>query len=773
MPIQSLEPTDPAAVGPYRLLARLGAGGMGRVYLARSAGGRTVAVKVVRAELAEDREFRERFRREVAAARAVSGAHTAPVVDADQDGPSPWLATAYVLGPSLTEAVAGHGPLPLGSVRALGLGLARALVAIHRAGLIHRDLKPSNVLLAADGPRVIDFGIARALEGEKLTSTGVVVGSPGFMCPEQVAGAALGPAGDVFSLGSVLVFAATGAGPFEQTGEASSSAAALLYRVIHDEPSLDALPEELLPAIAACLAKDPADRPTPEELVELLDDGSTTSGPGWLPSALAAELATHAAAVLDLDAPAPPAAADPRPAVPHPPTEISGPAAGATVRLLAGAAVAPVEPAAVEPVTARTPAASRPSRRLFLAGGGAALLVAGGAAWALRSGGGKPAPKPAPTASGPSAEPSTTRRPGVAPDPIWTHPIADVLNGATPLVAGDTVYLFGVGGAAALELTSGRPRWQLPNDSEVGAAVAGGDLVYSGGNLVKADSLSGNPVWTYAPKSAAGMQLQPDTVLAADDQAVYALCRYQPLDAGGDPDPSAKTVPGVFALSAADGSVLWSQQRKPDATTDVLAVLTRDLLIYTDSLQNLVARSRKDGTQLWFATTDSKASFQPATDGDRVYCSSTGHGVQAVALATQEQAWVQPPPAGSHDLWFAPPAVSGGVVYAVLGGITMTQYNATPSAPPALIAYQATSGQELWRCPLPYECSMDTPPTVVQQTCFVSTDDNGIFAVDTGTHKIRWTFRADVPGGVPWQFSTDGKTLVASQGTKVYALPPV
>lgn len=151
MPVQPLESVDPEAVGPYRLLARLGAGGMGRVYLARSAGGRTVAVKVVRAELAEDQEFRERFRREVAAAQAVSGVYTAPVVDSDRDGPTPWLATAYVLGPSLTEAVQTHGPLPVGTVRALGAGLAEALAAIHRAGLVHRDLKPSNVLLAADG----------------------------------------------------------------------------------------------------------------------------------------------------------------------------------------------------------------------------------------------------------------------------------------------------------------------------------------------------------------------------------------------------------------------------------------------------------------------------------------------------------------------------------------------------------------------------------------------------------------------------------------------
>lgn len=426
---------------------------------------------------------------------------------------------------------------------------------------------------------------------------------------------------------------------------------------------------------------------------------------------------------------------------------------------------------------------ARPSRRALLAGGGAALLAAiGGAAWALDSGRAKPgpAPEPVPTpaprtaSAGQSASPSTSRRPGVAPDPLWLSPVPQVLNGFTPLVAGDAVYLYGQGGATALELATGRQRWQLPDDSEIGAAVSGGDLVYTGENLVKANPLNGNPLWTYTPKPAGtGPLLEPDVVLAADDQTVYALCKFQPLDSSGNPDPSAQTTPGVFALSAADGSVLWSQPRKPDATSEVAATLTADLLLYTDSLTNLVARSRKTGEQLWFADTKTQAAYQPIADADRAYCASTDSGVQAVTLATGKQAWAQSPPSGSKDLWYAPPTVAGGVVYVVLGGITMTQYNATPSAPPALIAYQATSGQELWRCALPYECSMDTAPVVVRQTCFVSTDNNGIYAVDINAHRIRWTFQPGLPGGVPWLFSTDGKTLIASQDTKVYALPPV
>ena len=198
---QQLQPRDPRNVGPYWLLGRLGSGGMGQVFLGRSPGGRLVAVKVVRAELAEQAEFRHRFAREVAAAQKVSGLFTAPVVDADIDAPVPWLATAYVPGLSLAEAITRHGPLPATSVLALAAGLAEGLGAIHAVGIVHRDLKPPNVLLADDGPRVIDFGISRAAEASVLTGTGVVFGSPSFMSPEQARGHRVGPPSDVFSLG--------------------------------------------------------------------------------------------------------------------------------------------------------------------------------------------------------------------------------------------------------------------------------------------------------------------------------------------------------------------------------------------------------------------------------------------------------------------------------------------------------------------------------------------------------------------------------------------
>ncbi|WP_418957880.1 serine/threonine-protein kinase [Streptomyces tritici] len=268
--MEELRPEDPAAIGPYRLSARLGAGGMGRVYLGRSAAGRRVAVKVVRPEYAADPGFRQRFRREVEAARAVGGFWTAPVVDADPEAEAPWVASAYIEAPDLGRLVETRGPLGEPELRHLAAGLAEALEAVHRAGLVHRDLKPSNVLVTSDGPRVIDFGISKALEGAtQLTGSGTVVGTPAFMSPEQATGEAVGAPSDVFALGSVLVFAATGEGPF-----GTGSAPALLYRVVHDAPRLDGVPEGLRGVLGACLAKDPAARPTPAELLGLLGVGA-------------------------------------------------------------------------------------------------------------------------------------------------------------------------------------------------------------------------------------------------------------------------------------------------------------------------------------------------------------------------------------------------------------------------------------------------------------------------------------------------------------------
>ncbi|MGW0960533.1 serine/threonine-protein kinase [Streptomyces gelaticus] len=253
----------PERIGGYAVERELGAGGMGTVYLGRSRGGRAVAVKVARPELAADPHFRERFRAEVAAARSVGGFHTAPVVDADPDAAAPWLATAYVPGPTLAALLEAEGPMDEARLRQLGAALAEALAAIHGCGLVHRDLKPGNIIMAADGPRVLDFGIARALESTRLTATGTAFGTPGFLAPEQAQGLEVSGATDVFALGAVLVAAAGG------SAFGVGTPMGLMYRSVHEPPDLTAVPDGLRPVLASCLAKEPGQRPTPEGLLDL------------------------------------------------------------------------------------------------------------------------------------------------------------------------------------------------------------------------------------------------------------------------------------------------------------------------------------------------------------------------------------------------------------------------------------------------------------------------------------------------------------------------
>ncbi|MCH0542668.1 serine/threonine protein kinase, partial [Streptomyces sp. MUM 203J] len=318
---QPLEEDDPRSVAGYRLAARLGAGGMGKVYLSYTPGGRPVAIKVIRPDFAQDAEFRRRFTREVQAAQRVQGLYTAPVIDADTEAREPWLATAYVPGPSLADAVHKHGSLPVDTVLLLVAGIAEALQVIHGAGIVHRDLKPGNVLLASDGPRVIDFGIARAADATSLTSSGVTIGTPAFMAPEQAAGSTVTPATDIFALGQVAAFAALGSPAF---GEGTSHG--VLYRIVHEEPALDGLPEELRELATRCLAKEPADRPSVAEVLTLCQNASDQTAlrrpEEWLPGAVAADITTRAAAPAPAAATTPPPPASSpsarRPRTPHP-----------------------------------------------------------------------------------------------------------------------------------------------------------------------------------------------------------------------------------------------------------------------------------------------------------------------------------------------------------------------------------------------------------------------------------------------------------------------
>ncbi|WP_406484547.1 serine/threonine-protein kinase [Streptomyces sp. NBC_01563] len=307
---QPLGGDDPTTIAGYRLAAKLGAGGMGKVYLSYTPGGRPVAIKVIRPEFGEDAEFRRRFAQEVKSAQRVQGLFTAPVIDAATDAAHPWLATAYVPGPSLADAVVAHGALPVETVVLLIAGMAEALHVIHGAGIVHRDLKPSNVLLAADGPRVIDFGIAHAADATSLTGSGVTIGTPSFMAPEQAAGRRVTPATDVFALGQVAAYAATGSPAF---GEGTSHG--VLYRIVHEEPDLSGVPERLMELVSRCLAKDPAARPSIAEVIALCQSANAETvlrrPEDWLPAPVSADITVRTAAPAPVQTPPPPAAAPP------------------------------------------------------------------------------------------------------------------------------------------------------------------------------------------------------------------------------------------------------------------------------------------------------------------------------------------------------------------------------------------------------------------------------------------------------------------------------
>ncbi|MEV7580524.1 serine/threonine-protein kinase [Streptomyces erythrochromogenes] len=390
----ALAADDPYEIGGYRLHARLGSGGMGVVYLAYTPGGRPIALKAVRREFAADPEFRERFAQEVASARRIHGLFTAQVVDSGVDHRTPWLATAYVPGPSLHEVVRRHGPLPTRTVLLLVAGIAEALQAIHRAGVVHRDLKPANVLVAGDGPRVIDFGIARAADAAALTGTGLRIGTAAFMAPEQALGHQVAPATDVFALGALAGYVAGGVPPFGNGPESGA-----LYRVVHERPDLTRVPPELHDLISWCLAKRPQDRPTTVELIASVH-AHPEVGPrpeftdGWLPGPVRDEVGGRA------DGAPPPApvhalATRPAPAAradggPHLPTRADtaapGPAQAAPQPPVPAAPATPADPAALPrgPGPGRR-APGRGRRRLPTAVAAAAvtLLACAGAVYYL------------------------------------------------------------------------------------------------------------------------------------------------------------------------------------------------------------------------------------------------------------------------------------------------------------------------------------------------------------------------------------------------------
>ncbi|WP_234425718.1 protein kinase domain-containing protein [Streptomyces kebangsaanensis] len=505
-----LEPGDPRQVGRFRIVSRLGAGGMGQVFLARSRGGRPVAVKVVRPELAQDGEFRRRFAREVAAARRVNGAFTAGVVDADPDGSPAWLATVYVPGVSLGEAIAAHGPWPAQSVLALGAGLAEALEAIHAAGVVHRDLKPSNVLLAPDGPRVIDFGISVASEASMLTHTGMTIGTPGFMSPEQLTGRPIGPASDVFALGAVLAYTATGTGPF-----GTGTPHALHYRAVHEQPDIDALPAELREVVAACLAKLPDQRPTVAALLDRLTAAGSTGGeseadaatlltePSWMPDPVTQLVQENATTALPRTPP---------PAMPPAPPAATWPGAGVSV-----ASTLPETPQPAFSAAPATPGVHQAPRT----GGQPALDV--------------PSPSvPAPQSADPTPPPHG-QFPG--PKPLMSRRRALFSLTGTALAAGTALTTWKI----LDNSSSTEQRWAFRTGGIVDSSpVVAGGVVYVGSsdyNLYAVDAATGKRHWAF-PTSNAVMYSSP----AVADGTVYVGSRNHNL----------------YAVDAATGKQRWA-----------------------------------------------------------------------------------------------------------------------------------------------------------------------------------------------------------------------
>ncbi|MER7910199.1 PQQ-binding-like beta-propeller repeat protein [Streptomyces sp. NPDC096068] len=468
------EAEGPEYAGEYRLQTCLGAGGMGVVHLATSPSGLRLAVKVVHGQYAEDPEFRARFRQEVAAARRVSGAFTAPVVDADPDAVRPWMATLYVPGPTLADQVKRNGPLSPAGLRRLTAGLAEALRDIHRAGVVHRDLKPSNVLLTDTGPKVIDFGISRPMDSDLHTETGKLIGSPPFMAPEQFQRPReVGPAADVFALGSVLVHAATGHGPFD-----SDSPYIVAYQVVHDDPDLTGVPADLAPLVARCLAKEPTERPSPAEIMTALLPPSYEAT-AFIPS-------QRRALALPPPAPRPPASWE---------------------------ADTPVR------VTTGRPRRRWSPRRSVVAT--ALLVLAGGAAFAVVPSGGKGGPAPEPHRAG-----------GVEAFTGWRTPLQTDGDSVAPACAyvGDALFCSGRGiGIARMDPATGHVVWSRPTalDEKRSAPTplsAGLLGVVSDDNRLRAYGTDGTPGWdTGASERHGGVRGAGDTVLIGDSGTVKAV----------------------------------------------------------------------------------------------------------------------------------------------------------------------------------------------------------------------------------------------------------
>lgn len=722
---------DPAAVATYRLIARLGSGGMGTVYLARTPGGRTVALKTVHARLATDPAFRARFRLETDAARIIGARHGAAVVDADPLAETPWLATEYVLGPPLDDAVALGGPLPEPTVRALGAALAGALAQLHSSDVVHRDLKPSNVLVTAYGPKIIDFGIARAAGDDRLTRTGTAAGTPAFMSPEQASGQEHPPAGDVFALAGVLVFAATGHGPF-----GTGSAADLLYRVRYADPDLTGVPEALLPILTACLAKDPAARPTTGTLIDRLHDGHGEFA-DHLPPLLLADIARRATDVWL-----------------HTPHRLPAPAA-----------------AALAETTPDTPL----SRRRLLSAGGAALLgvaAAGGGAWAwlgtredekgATAGGATP--------TGPTAIPATTASDG-APAALWQGKGLDRGEKATPLLAGDVVGFSETVSFRAVDPKDGTELWE---DSKVLEAL---HVTTDGTSFFAVDGPMEGPgafrIRTLDPRT--GKETAREVVLkgfvgphrnteliTAAGGVVYATARRGSYHDSVDDDDKDWH---LFALDLRTGKLAWRHDYDWDGVRPWLSRIAGGRLILGKNSSDLEsflvqARDLRTGRQLWQRRLPLKDSSwyipgQLVTDDRHVYLG--GDRLRALRLTDGRIAWEYG--SGTRTTEYGVPVLADGLVHANKNGV-------------GIVAVSADKGLKRWEEVFSGRSMTPTlfEQPVVGEKYVYAPVRGGLSAVDRTTHVSKWVFPTDAT-----RFVVDkARTRVIGAGeTSVMAIPYV
>jgi outer membrane protein assembly factor BamB len=703
--MEPLTAADPVRIGDYRLQARLGAGGMGQVYLGFSPAGRAVAVKVIHPQLAADQEFVTRFGQEVAAARAVSGAYTAPVVAAGPNARPPWLATAFVAGPSLAEAVTVAGPMPPAPVWRLAAGLTEALADIHRCGLVHRDLKPANVLLAIDGPRVIDFGIARALESTTMTATGLSVGTPAFMSPEQIKGVRAGPASDVFSLGSLIVFASTGTGAF-----GDGPVAHLVYQVVHGQPALGAVPGGLRDLAAACLIKDPAQRPALSQVMDMILAGSPRSAvslESFWPETVAGLIRAHQARLgsrltsdqerhLTGERQFP----DGRPAGTMPIVSAGGPGYATHVtgdgRL--GGRGRHGRPAGLL------------DRRKVLAGLAAVAAVGlSVAGWELAQG--SPA-QPGASAGGKRASLTRQKSGGVLADQpvpgseVWSSGLG---SGAftTPVVSGNAVYFSGntddpkKGGALyALRGRDGARIWR----SDVGGGLSTEPVVAD-----RVISFVGNDGALYALDAGGGARVWNSDL--GGGAATEPVVADGVLFLGGSDDR-------LYAVRAADGTQVWGV---PTSAGLFTAPVVADGVVFFGGNDNrLYAVRAADGSQLWSVPTSDGFIASAVVAGGVVFFGGNNDRLYAVRASDGADLWSS----GVAGKALTLPAAGRGVVY--FGGADSTVY-----------ALRAADGTELWSTRIGGD--MATYPVVAGGVVYIGATDGRLYALRAFSGAYSWS----------------------------------